>query len=85
LAYILGNLTTNFEEARLALTSDSTKSLQNLIALGSYYLQRDQNPDQFKSTSKVSKYEEFTQGGLEDAMTKVIKLLANLSTEETQA
>lgn len=41
LAYILGNLTTNFEEARLALTAESSQSLLNLIALANYYMQRD--------------------------------------------
>jgi hypothetical protein len=29
-----------------------------------------------------SKYEEFTHGNLEDAVTKIIKLFANLATEE---
>lgn len=38
-----------------------------------------------KISSKNAKYEEFTSGGLEDALTKTIKLLANLSTEEEQA
>jgi len=32
--------------------------------------------------SKNKKYEEFSTGNLEDALTKIIKLLANLSTEE---
>ena len=41
LAYILGNLTTNFEEARLALTAESSQSLLNLITLANYYMQRD--------------------------------------------
>lgn len=32
--------------------------------------------------SKVKKYEEFSAGNIEDAITKIVKLLANLSTEE---
>ena len=31
------------------------------------------------------KYEEFSQGNIEDAVTKIVKLLANLSTEEEYA
>jgi hypothetical protein len=86
LAYILGNLTTNFENARLELTEESSNSIETLINLAIYYLGRDANPDSFKNSNpKQSKYEEFSQGNLEDALTKIIKLLANLSTEETQA
>lgn len=32
-----------------------------------------------------TKYEEFTQGNLEDAVTKIIKLFANMATEEQVA
>ena len=38
LAYILGNLTTNFEMARIALTDESADSLSNLVSLAIYYL-----------------------------------------------
>ena len=34
---------------------------------------------------KSKKYEEFSQGNIEDAVTKIVKLLANLSTEEEYA
>lgn len=85
LAYILGNLTTNFEEARLELTAVDSNSLETIVNLAIYYLIRDGNPESLKITnSKQSKYEEFNQGNLEDALTKIIKLLANLMTEETQ-
>ena len=32
--------------------------------------------------AKAKKYEEFSAGNIEDAITKIIKLLANLATEE---
>jgi hypothetical protein len=32
--------------------------------------------------AKAKKYEEFSAGNIEDAITKIVKLLANLSTEE---
>jgi len=32
--------------------------------------------------AKGKKYEEFSAGNIEDAITKIIKLLANLATEE---
>lgn len=35
--------------------------------------------------AKIKKYEEFSTGNIEDALTKLIKLLANLSTEEQYA
>ena len=35
--------------------------------------------------TKSSKYEDFNSGNLEDAITKVMKLIANLSTEEKTA
>lgn len=34
---------------------------------------------------KTKKYEEFSQGNIEDAITKIVKLMANLSTEEEYA
>lgn len=59
-----------------------------MIELSTYYLQRDINPEMMVKAAKPeektkgkSKYEEFTSGNLEDAITKVIKLIANLSTE----
>lgn len=59
-----------------------------MIELSTYYLQRDINPEIMvkaikpdEKTKGKSKYEEFTSGNLEDAITKVIKLIANLSTE----
>jgi|694.fasta_scaffold95508_3 hypothetical protein len=59
LAYILGNLTTNFEHARLELTEQDSGSVETLINLAIYYLNKDANPDSFK-ISKQSKYEEFS-------------------------
>ncbi len=94
LAYILGNLTTNFEEARQKLCekeSDVEKSSFLIITeLALHYLEKDSaaavgektEEESKKAPSKNAKYVEFTTGHLEDAMTKVIKLLANLSTEE---
>jgi len=65
-------------------------ALVEIIKLTTYYLKRDLNPDSFTSgeaasksnKNKASKYEEFTTGNLEDALTKVMKLIANLATEE---
>ena len=59
LAYILGNLTTNFEEARLRLTvkSSTEKSCFVIIAeLACHYLDKDSNNDQLES--KEEKKEE---------------------------
>jgi hypothetical protein len=96
LAYILGNLTTNFEDARVKLCTrkkNQHSSFKIIIDLAGYYLDRDaqkalnaqnENQEETKTVkqSKNKKYEEFSTGNLEDALTKIIKLLANLSTEE---
>ena len=97
LAYILGNLTTNFEEARQDLCereNESDKSSFLIITeLALHYLEKDSGAavsgddrvgqeSSKQAPSKNAKYVEFTTGQIEDAMTKVIKLLANLSTEE---
>lgn len=61
-----------------------------MIELSNYYLKRDLNPEDFVrketgTSKKSSKYEEFTAGNLEDAITKIMKLIANLATEEEAA
>ena len=86
LAYILGNLTTNWEEVRLQLckTKGKQSSFQILIDLAIYYFDKEENPSKTGQVSS-NKYEDFTKGNLEDALTKVVKLLANLSTEEGTA
>ena len=40
---------------------------------------------QTKKSKSKKKYEEFSAGNIEDAITKIVKLLANLSTEEQYA
>ena len=51
-----------------------------------YYLEKDEagadHTREVAKDSKVKKYEEFTAANIEDAITKIVKLLANLSTEE---
>ena len=51
-----------------------------------FYLEKDEiGADVVREVpkdSKVKKYEEFTAANIEDAITKIVKLLANLSTEE---
>ena len=91
LAYILGNLTTNFEEARVKLLRkkpDEKSCFETITDLACYYLSKDANGDTVadgEQNKKNSKYKEFTTGNLEDALTKIIKLLANLSIEESVA
>ena len=98
LAYILGNLTTNFEEARQKLCERGSATEKNsfliITELAVYYLEKDAQgatadsqpaEEQKQRSAGKNKYQEFTTGHLEDALTKVIKLLANLSTEEEVA
>ena len=90
ITYILGNLTTNFEEARVKLCTrkgNQSSAFKTIIDLACYYLEKDINPGgtPSKTTGKNKIYEEFSTGNLEDALTKILKLLANLSTEEKAA
>ena len=91
LAYILGNLTTNFEEARVKLCRkkpNEKSCFLTITELACFYLEKDASGDSVaegETKAKNSKYQEFTTGHLEDALTKIIKLLANLSIEESVA
>lgn len=64
--------------------SPKSQSLVELVQLATYYFDKDLNPQsqQAKSKGKSAKYEEFTQSGIEDALAKVMKLIANLSTDK---
>ena len=91
LAYILGNLTTNFEEARVKLCRkkpNEKSCFLTITELACFYLEKDAQGEtaaEGEKSGKNSKYQEFTTGHLEDALTKIIKLLANLSIEESVA
>ena len=91
LAYILGNLTTNFEEARVKLCKKKASEKSCFITiteLACFYLEKDAKGGAAaggEKAAKNSKYQEFTTGHLEDALTKIIKLLANSSIEESVA
>ena len=91
IAFVLGNLTTHYEKARTELCQ-SPDCFGKVIGLALFYLDKDLNGAPVKEVlkdAKSKKYEEFSagldpfsSGNLEDAITKVVKLLANLSTEE---
>ena len=57
-----------------------------MVGLAQFYLDKDlYGKQETPKDKKVKKYEEFSSGNLEDAITKVVKLIANLSTEEKYA
>lgn len=61
-----------------------------VVNLAQFYLDKDisgqlNKPRDTPKDTKTKKYEEFSAGNLEDAITKVVKLIANLSTEEQYA
>lgn len=61
-----------------------------VVNLAQFYLDKDisgqlNKPKEAIKDTKTKKYEEFSAGNLEDAITKVVKLIANLSTEEEYA
>ena len=60
-----------------------------IINLALFYLDKDlQGLNQVREIpkdAKTKKYEEFSTANIEDATTKIVKLIANLSTEEMYA
>jgi hypothetical protein len=57
--------------------------------LAQFYLEKDMqgvgHVRDIPKDAKTKKYEEFSAGNIEDAITKIVKLMANLSTEEEYA
>lgn len=84
LAFVLGNLTTHYEEARKELCR-TEGCFSQVIQLAMYYLKGEVQQAKPIEKTKSKKYEELNQGNIEDAVTKIVKLLANLSTEEEYA
>lgn len=87
ISFVLGNLTTHYTKARREL-GQVEGSFKRIINLALFYLDKDISGEALREVpkdSKVKKYEEFTAANLEDALTKVVKLIANLSTEEQLA
>lgn len=83
IAFVLGNLTTHYEEARRELCK-TPDCFTKVIQLAMFYLsgQIAESQKQKSKDSKSKKSEEMLMANVEDAVTKIIKLLANLSTEE---
>jgi hypothetical protein len=89
IAFVLGNLTTHYEMARNELCQ-AENCFGSVINLAQFYLEKDiegsngQRETNAKDT-KTKKYDEFNAGNIEDTITKLVKLMANLSTEEEYA
>jgi hypothetical protein len=88
IAFVLGNLTTHYEMARRELCQ-TDRCFSKCIDLALFYLDKDlQGLNQVREIAKdakTKKYEEFSIANIEDATTKIVKLIANLSTEEIYA
>ena len=88
IAFVLGNLTTHYEMARNELCQ-AENCFGKVINLAQFYLEKDiQGANHMRDIAKdakTKKYEEFSAGNIEDAITKIVKLMANLSTEEEYA
>lgn len=82
------------------MTKPKTPVFEIILELGIFYLEKMKDGQGLKTpTAQLSskkegskkkgdlpsRYEEFTQGNLEDAVQKLIKLFANLATEEETA
>ena len=80
IAFVLGNLTTHYEEARRELCK-TPDCFTKVIQLAMFYLS-GQISEIKHEEKKSKKSEQMLMVNVEDAVTKIIKLLANLSTEE---
>ena len=89
IAFVLGNLTTHYEMARNELCQ-AENCFGSVINLAQFYLEKDIEGENYMrdttaKDSKTKKYDEFNAGNIEDTITKLVKLMANLSTEEEYA
>lgn len=74
-AFVLGNLTTVYSDSRLLLLKDG-RFFTNLMKACDELFKNDS-----KATANADKKQEFNRDSPEDALTKVIRLIANLLTE----
>ena len=78
-AFVLGNLTTVYPDSRQRLLKDGS-IFTNLLKLSQTLFTNDNNAT--KEKAKGDKKSDFNQGNNEDALTKIIRLIANLLTED---
>jgi hypothetical protein len=83
IAYMLGNLTTNYESARNEL-NDAHK-LKEVMQLGVYYFKQDGAPQGDDKKTGLDRYDATSKSSFDDVLTKVVKLVANLATDEEAA
>lgn len=76
--FILGNMTAKSEDARLRLFQES-KSMDSLIAIMKYYLDRDLK---IKAREKESKQEAIKGNDIDDVLIKTVRVVANMSINE---
>lgn len=74
-AFVLGNLSTVYSDSRLSLLKDA-RFFTELLKIALKLYEKD-----FKKDSDSNKKVDFNRDSTEDALTKVIRLIANLLTE----
>lgn len=75
-AFVLGNLTTVYSDSRISLLKDA-RFFTQLLELSHSYYDRDINKNKKADKKKI----DFNRDSTEEALTKVIRLIANLLTE----
>ena len=81
LAFVIANLTTYFDEARDQV--GDIKVLKKIVQVTINFLIKDENPEPIKPNEKgIMKKEDTSLGSVEDSLVKLIRLLANICTEE---
>jgi hypothetical protein len=81
IAFVLCNVTTNFPEACLELTLNND-AFRSLIVVGLDYLGQDEKEKESKPEPKTTQPRRPVMSNIEDAITKIVRLIANLATEE---
>jgi len=83
LAFVLGNLTTYYEDVKDQLVI-GLNAISPVIDIINYYcsLLLQTRPNSKQTEGKNKKFEEFNKGDTEDALTKSVRLLANMLTTD---
>lgn len=84
IAFVLGNLTTHYEDVRYDL-SQEFGALEKTLKVAIKYLDRDEkNVDLSTTTTNYNsrQKDDNVAGNIEDSLTKLIRLIANLCTDE---
>lgn len=82
IAFVLANITTYFDEAREQIGAYG-KSMERIIQVSLFYFSKEESGDSSNDKKGTKRENEQTNlGNIEDSLIKLIRLIANLCTDE---